>query len=204
MVYLLGRMIYLVVLVAVLATLFAHPAPQEEDHWALAVLIGLDVREIAATSGALWESGRRLLWGWRRRGASKKEGSKKSRSKVKAQQGANLAARLLPEPESKPWLEQAMLALLKPGLRSLFELVPEEACVTIYEQIRWLGGLCCPYCGRREVKVKDPHYRGYWRRYSCPVCSQEAGHQVTFTDLHGSILEGSHLMVVGRLALRGG
>jgi len=86
MIYIVCRMTYLVVLVAVLAMLFAHPVPQEEDRWALAVLIGLDVREIAATSGALWGSGRRLLWGWWRRGASKKEGSKRSRPKVGEQE----------------------------------------------------------------------------------------------------------------------
>jgi transposase-like protein len=196
MVYQLCRVTYLAVLVAVLAATLAHPVPREEDRLALAVLIGLDVREIAATSGALWRAGRRSLQGWRQRRASEKEDSKKrSRPKVKAEPASNLAARLLPEPESKPWLEQAALALLKPGLRSLFDLVPEEACVTIYQQIRWLGGLCCPYCGCREVKVKDLHYREHWRRYSCPVCSQKAGHQVTFTDLNGSILEGSHLTV---------
>ena len=184
-------------MVAVLAATLAHPMPQEEDRWALAVLIGLDVREIAATSGALWGSGRRWLQSWRQRRASEEEDSKKrSRPKVKAAPGVNLAARLLPEPESKPWLEQAALALLKPGLRSLFDLVPEEACVTIYKQVRWLGGLCCPYCGcRKEVTVKDPHYRKHWHRYTCPDCSQKAGRQVTFTDLHGSILEGSHLTV---------
>jgi len=196
MVYQLCRMTYLVVLVAVLTATLAHPVPQEEDRWALAVLIGLDVREIAATSSLLWGSGRRLLRGWRQRRASEEEGrEKRSLPKVKANPGDDLAARLLPEPESKPWLEQAALTLLKPGLRSLFDLVPEEACVTIYQQLRWLGGLGCPYCGCREVEVKDPHYRKHWRRYCCPVCSQKAGHQVTFTDLHGSILEGSHLTV---------
>jgi len=38
---------------------------------------------------------------------------------------------------------EAGLALLKPGLHSLFELIPEETCVAIYRRIRWLGKLCC-------------------------------------------------------------
>ncbi len=61
MVRALCRVTYLVVLVAVLFILLVHPVPREEDRWALAVLIGLDVREIAATSGVLRRSGQRLL-----------------------------------------------------------------------------------------------------------------------------------------------
>jgi hypothetical protein len=72
-------MTYLVVLVAVLATLFVHPMPREEDRWALAVLIGLDVREIAATSGALWGSGRRLLQAGGNDGPPRKRIARKGR-----------------------------------------------------------------------------------------------------------------------------
>ena len=190
------RVTYLIALVTVLVTLLVHPVPREEDRWALAVLIGVDVREIATTGGALWRSGRRLLQSRRqRRTAKKKRGKGKPVSKMKIDQGAKLAARLFPEPESKPWIEQAGLALLKSGLRSLMELVPEEACVTIFMRVHWPEGVRCPYCGCEKVAVKDPHYRKHWQRYCCPVCSQEKGHRVTFTDQHGSVLEGSHLAV---------
>ena len=89
----LRRVTYLVVLVAVLATLLVHPVSREEDRWALAVLIGLDVREIAATSGVLWRSGQRLLWrpGGRQRRTVKKKGVKgKPPPKVKMGQGDKL------------------------------------------------------------------------------------------------------------------
>lgn len=65
MVCILCRVAYVVVLVAVLATLLVHLLPQKEGRWALAVLVGLDVREIAATGGALWGWGRRPLRDWR-------------------------------------------------------------------------------------------------------------------------------------------
>jgi transposase-like protein len=196
MVRALCRVTYLVVLVAVLVTLLLHPLSREEDRWAMAVLIGLDVREIAATSGVLWRLGQGVLRSWRQRRTTKKgEDQAKSTPKVKTDQSAKLAARLLPEPESQPWVEQAGLALLKSGLSSLMELVSEQACVTILMRIHWPGGVRCPYCGCEQVTVKDPHYRKHWHRYCCPVCSQEKGRQVTFTDLHGSVLEGSHLAV---------
>jgi hypothetical protein len=115
------------------------------------VLVGLDVREIAATGEALWGWGRRSLRDWRRRRAYQTEGSKKSL--LKADQSVNLAARLFPEPESRPWVEQAGLVLLKPGLRRLFELIPEETCVAIYKRIRWLGKLCCLWLPGSESKT---------------------------------------------------
>ena len=166
MVYTLYRITYVVVLVAALAPLLLYPVPREEDRWALAVLIGLDVREIAATSSALWWSGRRSLRGWRRRRVAEEKGSQgKTTPKLKTDQGAKLAARLFPEPENRPWVEQAGLASLKPGLRSLLELVPEEACGTISMQIHWPTGVHCPYCGCQEVAIEDPLYRKHWHRY---------------------------------------
>ena len=61
--------------------------------------------------------------------------------------------------------------------------------------ICWPLGCRCLYCGGQRLRVKDPHYRRYWRRYTCLDCGLALGREVTFTDLSGTVLEGSHMSV---------
>jgi len=74
------RVIYLIVLVAVLAHLLVYPAGWEEERLPVSLLIALHVREAVATSRALWKTGRRRLRLWRKRRRARRT---KSRVKVK-------------------------------------------------------------------------------------------------------------------------
>ena len=93
------------------------------------MLVGLDVGEIAPTggNGGAGDDERCGTGGDDRR-TRQREARK---DLLKADQRANLATRPLPEPESRPWVKQVGLALPKPDLRSLFELIPQETCVAI-------------------------------------------------------------------------
>jgi len=85
------------------------------------------------------------------------------------------------------------LATVKRGLRGLFSLLPEASCAALYRSLRWPLGRCCVYCGGTNLRTKDPHYRLHWQQQECLDCSAKRGREVTFTDLSGTILEGSHL-----------
>ena len=183
------RVIYLIVLVAVLAHLLVYPAGWEEERLPVSLLIALHVREAVATSRALWKTGRRRLRLWQKRRRARRT---KSRVKVKRDLVA-LAAQMLPDPEPWPWVEEAAMTALKVSLRGLFTLIPETVCAKLFLCVRWVGGVRCPRCGCKNVTCKDPHYRKYYRRWSCPDCEHEHGKEATFTDLYGTFMEGSHL-----------
>jgi transposase-like protein len=180
---------YLVALTAVLTHLLVYPARWEEERWSVGLLTALHVREWVATTRALWRTGQRWRRYWKRRRRAQRA------SLHDSPEWRAWIARQLPEPGALPWGEQAALTALKRSVRSLLYLLPEATCVALFRRLRWLGGARCPYCGSADVRVKDPHYREHWRRYTCRVCSRERGREVTFTDLHGTILEGSHLEV---------
>ncbi len=183
------RVIYLIVLMAVLTPLLIYPAEWEEERLPVAVLIALHVREFAATTHALWHTGRRWHRRWKRR-------RQDQRAKVHLSPSWRAwIAQLLPDAEPLPWAEQAAFEALKRSVEGLFHLLPEATCAALFHRVSWLGGVRCPYCGLSEVSVKDPQYRKYWHRYTCPPCSRKGGREVTFTDLHGTIMEGSHLDV---------
>lgn len=183
------RVIYLVALIAILAHLLVYPAGWEEERLPVAVLIALHVREFAATTRALWRTGRQWHRRWKRRRQDR-------RAKLYTSPSWRAwIAQLLPEPEPLPWAEQAAFEALKRSVNGLFHLLPEATCAALVYRVRWLGGVRCPYCGSSEVSVKDPRYRTHWHRYTCHPCSQKQGREVTFTDLHGTIMEGSHLDV---------
>jgi transposase-like protein len=183
------RLVYLVVLIAVLAHLVVYPAQWEDERLAVGLLTALHGRELVATIRALWHTGQRWHRRWRRR-----------RQDQHAQLHTSPAwkawiAQLLPDPEPLPWAEQAAFAALKRGVQGLFHLLPETTCAALFRRLRWLDGVRCPDCGSSEVTIKDPHYRRVWRRYRCPTCSQRRRREVTFTDLHGTVMENSHLDV---------
>ena len=183
------RLAYLVVLVAVLAHLLVYPTRWEEERWAVGLLTALHIREAVLTTRALWRQGQRCCRWWKRRRRAQRailHASPSWRAWI---------ARLLPEPEPLPWAEQVAFAAVKQSVRSLFYLLPETTCVALFRRLRWWDGVRCPLCGSSQVRVKDPHYRRVWRRYTCPACSRQRGREVTFTDLHGTVPEHSHLDV---------
>ena len=187
------RIVYLTALTTVLAHLLIRPIGRgvgfREERLAMALLTALHVREVAATSRALWKTGRRKWQLWRKR-----RQARRTKSKVKRKKDlVGLAARMFPDPEAWPWAEELALAGIKAGLRGLFGLLPESVCAALFLRVQWISGVECPMCGCKDVECKDPHYREHYRRWKCPHCSRERGREVTFTDLHGSFLEGSHL-----------
>jgi len=187
------RIAYLSVLTVLLVHLLIHPlgyeVGSEERRLSMALMTALHVREIVVTSRALWKTGQRQwqLW-WKRRQA------RRTKSKVKRKKDlVDMAAQMFPEPEAWPWVEELALAGIKKSLRGLFSLIPESTCAALFLRVRWVLGVKCPMCGCKEVRCKDAHYRPPYRRWKCPDCSREQGIEVTFTDLYGSFLEGSHL-----------
>jgi len=153
----------------------------------VSLLATLHVREGVFTARALWRSGWRCWRRWKRR-------RRVQRATLHASPTWRAwIARLLPEPEPLPWAEQAAFAAVKASVRGLSHLLPESTCAALFRRLRWWDGVRCPYCDTATVRVKDPHYRRVWRRYTCPACSQQRGREVTFTDLHGTVLEHSHL-----------
>lgn len=183
------RVIYLTVLVTVLVHLSIYPVGWEENRLSMAMLIGLHVREAVVTSRALWKTGRRQWQLWRKR-----RQARRAKSKVKVKKDlVDMAAQMFPDPESWSWAEEVALAGVKASLRGLFALIPESVCVRLFLRVRWIGGVKCPRCDCKKVTCKDPHYRKYYRRWSCPDCGHQLGVEVTFTDLYGTIMEGSHL-----------
>lgn len=70
----------------------------------------------------------------------------------------------------------------------------QEACRRFIQQVRWEGGLACPYCGSSQVKVLWGQFTSAgWQRYACQVCRTPRGYPKTFSDLTGTPWEGSHL-----------
>ncbi|RLC73148.1 MAG: IS1595 family transposase [Chloroflexi bacterium] len=187
------RIVYLIVLTVVLVHLLIYPigcgVGFREERLSMALLTALHVREVVVTSRALWKTGRRQWQLWRKR-----RQARRTKSKVKLKKDlVNLAAQMFPDPEAWSWAEEIALAGIKVGLRGLFSLMSESACADLFLRMRWVLGVKCPLCGCEDVKCKDPHYRPPYRRWKCPDCSLKQGREVTFTDLHGSFMEGSHL-----------
>jgi len=187
------RAIYLVVLVVVLGRSLS-PLPGtglfiwSEERWDVVVLTAVTVREFYVTSHLLWLSSQR----WYRRLQRRRQ----AKARLSDPDLQVLAAQMFPdppEPDARAWAEELALAAVKRSLRGLFSLLPEASCAALYRRLRWPLGRCCIYCGDTNLRTKDPHYRLYWQRHECLDCSAKRGHEVTFTDLSGTILEGSHL-----------
>jgi len=214
----LWRTTYLLVLVLVFTQLLAfNPSlgvVQDEERWVWVTVTALVVRETVVVSGGLWELGRsqwlliRFWWRLRFRVGRKVPGSKKG---LKAPQcdpeAERLAKELFPQQPADyfTWPEWLALAALKVGLKGLFELIPEESCAAIFLKVRWAQGLRCVYCGCHKLKVKEPHYHQYYRRYTCLSCGRTFNDKTRtlFADSHLSMREwlwGIHLFVTGRSA----
>lgn len=183
------RLVYLAALLAVLAHLLLYPARWEEERWSVGLLTALHVRELVVTAQALWRTGQRGYRRWKRQ-------RRAQRATLHLSAGWRAwIAHLLPEPEPLPWAEQAAFAALKQSVKGLFDLLPESTCAALFRRLRWWDGVRCPHCGSSRVRIKDPHYRRVWRRYTCLACSQQRGREVTFSDLYGTLPEHSHLDV---------
>jgi transposase-like protein len=142
---------------------------------------------------------------WRQtKPAVKKRGRKKPAKKsgkatpAKKPSAADLAATVRqmfpepPQPSERGRARAAMVSLIKQSARGLFDLVPEEACVSILKRIAG-AGQDCPRCGGTQTeKSKDPHYRQHYTRRRCRDC-QEKGQTATFYELTETIFENSHL-----------
>lgn len=129
------RVTYLIVLAVMLTHLLVYPAGWEEERLPVMVLTALHVREFAATTRALWHTGRRWHRRWKRRRQDR-------RAKLHASPSWRAwVAQLLPDPEPLPWAEQAAFTALKRGGEGLFKLLPEATCAALFRRLRWLGGL---------------------------------------------------------------
>jgi transposase-like protein len=83
-------------------------------------------------------------------------------------------------------------------LRGWIDQLDEAALWDLLRRLRWVHGHRCPHCGEhdpRYLEVVDRHYRGGLWRYRCLVCAQagDPGEGGTFTDLTGTVFEGTHL-----------
>ncbi len=198
-----GRVTYLVLLVAVVGNLLI-PSPTLpqwiwiEGRWGVVVLTAISVRELYTTGRVLWRCGRRRYR--RRRRRQRLKAAEPSDAELKAP-----AAKMFPDPprpDEWSWAEELALVAIKGSLRGLFSLLPKAWCATLYRRLRRPTGLRCIYCRGTNLTTKEQHYRDHYRRHTCRDCTEKRGHEVTFTDLSGTIIEGSHLHV--RLWLWGG
>jgi transposase len=204
----LSRILYIIGLVTAIGHVLLLAVPFDvgtlqagttEARMSQVLLTAVAVREVYASGYALWRDGRRRWRRWRR-GRRSKVKARPSRQELVA-----LAGRMFPEPPlvgTPAWTEAVMLAVIKRSVRGVFNLLPESTCVAVYRSVRWVGGRRCVYCGGQNLRLKDPHYRTYFQRHTCKDCTAERGREVTFYDLTGTILAGSHLPV--RLWLWGG
>ena len=130
-----------------------------------------------------------------RRDRKKKRGKKKSK-KVTTAELEKLVRQMFPErpePDECSRARAMVVKLLKESARGLFELIPEEKCVSILKRIAKADQDCCPRCGEKEkLGAKQAGYRQYYNRRKCKVCAQ-AGRTATFYELTGTIFENSHL-----------
>lgn len=197
----LGRILYIIGLVTAIGHVLLMAVPfnvetmkagTTETRLSQALVTAVAVREGYASGYALWRDGRRRWRRWRRGRRAK------AKARLSRRELVDMAARMFPEPPlagSPPWAEAVMLAVIKRSVRGMFNLLPESTCVAVYRSVRWAGGRRCVYCGGQNLRVKDPHYRTYFQRDTCEDCTAAQGREVTFYDLTGTILEGSHLPV---------
>ena len=136
--------------------------------------------------------------GGQKRGKKKRIQKPKQGDQSKKLSHAELEAtvrRMFPEPPQtteRSRAREAVVTLVKHSARGLFDLLPEESCVSILKRIAGAGS-DCPRCGGNQTeKSKDAHYRQYYRRRRCPDC-QTQGQTATFYELTGTIFENSHL-----------
>lgn len=194
--------VYIVVLVIAISHVLMSTMPlgdhlawhgAVETRLSQALLVAVAVREVYVGSRSVWRAGHRRLRQWQRARRSKAK-AKPSDPELKEQ-----AQHMFPSPpipDERMWAESLVIEGIKLGVGGLFNMLPNRACAVVFRTVRWPLGPRCIYCGRRKgLKVKDPHYRQYWRRYACPACSEAKGHEVTFTDLSDTIIAGSHLPI---------
>jgi len=102
-----------------------------------------------------------------------------------------------PSMEVKPPVPPDPLAELRQS-RGWIDQMDEDTLWDLLRRIRWAHGVQCPRCGERDpryLEVIDQHYRGGMWRHRCLVCAQagDPGEGGTFTDLTGTLFEGTRL-----------
>lgn len=115
---------------------------------------------------------------------------------AKPRSAADLAAtvrQMFPEPPAeRSRARGAMVSLIKQSARGVFDLLPEETCVSLLKRMAG-AGQTCPRCGGNQTEQsKDPHSRQFYTRRHCRDC-QAQGRIATFYELTGTIFEHSHL-----------
>lgn len=125
-----------------------------------------------------------------KKGEKKKEEKKPGRAELEEQVRQMFPER--PEPDEGSRAREVVVKLLQKSARGIFELLPEEVCVTILVKIAGAGE-GCPRCGEKEeLGEKEGGYRKHYHRQKCQKCVRE-GRTATFYELTGTIFEGSHL-----------
>ena len=76
--------------------------------------------------------------------------------------------------------------------KSPHELLKEEACVALFEAVRWAEGVACPRCGSRAVQPVPHRTKAGLQCYRCLAC-QAKNEASTFHAATGTPFEHSHL-----------
>ena len=76
--------------------------------------------------------------------------------------------------------------------KSPHELLKEEACVALFEAVRWAEGVACPRCGSRAVQPVPHRTKAGLQCYRCLAC-QARNEVSTFHAATGTPFEHSHL-----------
>lgn len=76
---------------------------------------------------------------------------------------------------------------METSIISIKRLISEEQCYETIRQLRWSGGVRCPYCDSEQLIKRGRHTRQTARcRYKCKDCGKR------FDDLTGTVLAGHH------------
>ncbi len=131
-----------------------------------------------------------INWGKRKPKEKKKKVKKPTQAEIEA-----LVKQMfpeVPEPDERSRARAAVVSAIKQSARGLFDLLPEEKCVSFLKKIAGAGS-GCSRCKSKNIKEgKQGSYRKYYQRCICLDC-QEAGRTASYYELTGTIFEGTHL-----------
>ncbi len=97
-----------------------------------------------------------------------------------------------PEADERSQVREAVVAAIKQSARGMFDLLPEDRCISLLKMIAG-AGKGCPRCGSKKIKEgQKGGYRKYYQRCICQVC-KEKGRTASYYELTGTIFAGTHL-----------
>ncbi len=97
-----------------------------------------------------------------------------------------------PEPDERSRVRAAVVAAVKRSARGLFDLLPEDRCISLLKMIAG-AGKGCPRCRSKNIKEgQKGGYREYYQRCICREC-KEKGRTASYYELTGTVFEGTHL-----------